>query len=479
MTAPTTRARDEALLAAGLCLSRIGSLDDAALGRVGTWLLATIGERFDLPPAGVVADLGALLHGERLISRLPRPPRPFAIPDPRLAGAMRRYEDAVLARLDGDPRITAGAFAIARLPPHLRPRGVAVVVSGILGRIGWSEEAALALQPGVVRAAMERPLAATLELGHAALRDQGETREGLARAYEALVRGAQKTAELVSAADVFALENLHVLQSLSQRVAIAQVVEAQEAVERRLPRRVRSTRKKPGPIASRAEDESAYPVGGFSSISTSGVLENLVASELVYMETSRKAIDLFDLRYAEGELLYYTRDEAILTRPRRLIAFYLGDDLAATRLKDPALPWQRIVCLMGLLAAVIARLERDLSGEELSFRVVFVRQAPGSPAILRPERALSELLLREWIESGTLSVVEATLASEAAVLHDASRRALVEPVVFSARGEVAARQDWERAGFVQDAYVVTTGLEEPAELDAWAESASALLSALL
>jgi hypothetical protein len=481
--AAANRERDDAWLAAGLCLSRVLTVDGDLLARAVPWVIAAGEERFLLPPVGVIVDFGALLHGERAGSRPRR-----AISDPALASAIRRYEDAVLSRLDADPRVAAGAFALERLPPDLRAHGVGIFVTAVTSRLGI--ERGVGLQAGIVRAGARRPAREVLERGLAALRDLGWVREELARGYEALVRGAQRAGQLVSDADVFTLENLAILRTLGQRVAIAQIVEARETLERAMPRRIRSTRRATGAVSSRLEDDSAYPVGGFSSISTSGTLENLVTSELVYMDSSSGgqprgpgAIDLFDMRFTEGELLYYTRDEAIFLRPRRLISFLLGDDLQVTRVKDSGLPWQRVVCLIGMMAAVVKKLERDLGSEALEFRVVFVRPTASRATTLGPERALCELLFNEWVDKGVLAIWEIPLGPLAATLALASRRALVEVVYFSAAPEVDTLQSWSAAatpvGLGEVLTVVTTGLAAPADLETWCRSTVELVASLL
>jgi hypothetical protein len=479
-----------AWLAAGLCLPRVLACTEEDLVPVGPWLLAAMGERLDLPPAGVVADVGALLHGRPPASQAYHAslePR-LRLAEPRLETAIRRYEDGVLARLYADARLGACSDAMARLSPELRALAVGILVASLLGRVGFDRGVALA--PGLVRAAMRRPARAILERGSVALRDAPATRDALAAGYEALVRGSQRTAQLLSDADVFTLENLTALRSLTQRVAIAQIVEAQEAIARGFPRRVRSTRPRGGSTATRLEDESEYPVGGFSAIATSGALENLVTSELIYMDRAaavgvRPPVDLFDLRYAEGELLYYTRDETVFTRPRRVVTFLLGDELTAMRVKDAQLPWQRIVLVLGLLTATIKRLSEELANEDLALRVVFVRQAAEQPSVLRPERELCELALREYRDRGVLTIDEGTVAAEAQTLAAAARRALVEVVFLAPADREAAMTRWEAAARAvrlplrMPCVVAGANLARGADLDAYSETAVELVSALL
>jgi hypothetical protein len=369
----------EACFAAGLCLSRLVPTGGAeGSDRVGPWILATISERLALPPAGVVADLGALLFGSSLDAL--HVPSAGAAGDPELAAAVRRYEDALLGRLAGDARLTAASFAVARLPPERHAQAVAILVTAVLANVGF--ERGLGVPPGTVRAMLERTPRETARRGYACLRSDPETRRTLAGEYAALARGAQKARELLRGADVFVLENVGVLAGLTQRLAIADIVRASDAIEEALPSRLPRRRKKQGESATRLLDESAYPVGGFASMSTSGTIENLVTSELVYMSPPGAArgageVDLFDVRYVQGELLYYTRDEAIYVRQRRLVVVAMDASLARARVKDPETPWQRLVVTLGVLLVLTRQLASMLGRESLAIRVAFLRDDEG------------------------------------------------------------------------------------------------------
>ena len=461
------RDRDDATrwLSAGVWLSRVVPPTNEELRRVVPWIVAALGERLDLPPLGVVADVGAILHGETMS-------RPARVPHAKLDGAIRRYEDSLLGRLGADSRMRSCADAIAKLPEDLRARGVAIFVASLMDHLGFDLGATI--QPGVVRSATARSndLASR---GAAAIGASEDLRSKLEAAYEALARGAKRASTLVTDADVFTLENLAVLRTLTQRLAIAQVVHAREAIGAALKNPIRTKRRSTGDSATRDETESEYPIGGFASVSTSGSIENVVTSELVYMDaggsaSKRDAVDLFDVRYAEGELLYYTRDEAILRRQRRLVTFLLAGDLASARVKDGNLPWQRVVALLATIGAVVDKLVRDLGHEALAFRVVFVRD-DAHPPPLDAEREILTLLFRELRDKGMLAIVESTLDKELAHLAIEARRALVEIVACSAREgalDVAAQK-----------IVVAPLVAGSADLAAWQAQAVEVVAQLL
>ncbi|MFP2962261.1 hypothetical protein ACLEPN_31895, partial [Myxococcus sp. 1LA] len=352
---------------------------------------------------------------------------------PRLRAAVRAYDDHVLARLAAEPHLEAASAALARLPEALRPRGIAFLVSRVLSRMGFT--AGTAMSPGLARRILERPPAELLQAGYAALRDTGASPalERLAEGYEALASAARRAQALLGDAESFTLENLEHLQGKAQRMALEQAVEAAEALSRSLPPKLRARPVTTAPVPMTLEDEAAFPQGGFSSVSNVGSLENLVTSELVYMEDEPN-LDLFDVRYVEGELLYYTRDESISVRRRRVITFVLPPALVDARVKDAGVRWQRVVVALGLLLCLVRRLSLWLGSEELHFRAVFLH-APGTTgsATLDAERGLCELLLREWRARGTAEVLTATSLEEVLDTAAAStKRARVDVVLLDA-----------------------------------------------
>jgi hypothetical protein len=447
-------------------------------------MLATISERLVLPPVGVVADLGALLFGASLGAlRVRADGVEDGTRDPGLASAVRRYEDALLGRLATDARIASAGMAVLRLPAELHPQAVGVLVSGVLASIGYG--GGLAMAPGTVRTLTERTPTETVRRGFSSLRNDAETRRRLRDDYVALASCAQRAREVLRAADLFALENLAVLGSLAQRLAIAEVVRAAEAMTEALPRSLPRRARKRGASATRLLDENVYPAGGFGGVSTSGSLENLVTSELVYMDPphappgasaavarrERPDVDLFDVRLLEGELLYYTRDEAIHVRRRRIVVVALDPSLVRARVKDPEAPWQRLVAALGVLFVVTQQLAALLEEESLTIEVAFLRDAEGLEP-LGEERGLVRLLLREWIDRHVVDVTVRTWADVLESARDRARSALVD-VVWMAEG---ASREPEPPRPPAEFLVFPV---ERATPERWIDSAKALLSALL
>jgi len=427
---PGSPQETERWLCAGLCLTRQERLTSDTLAVAAPWLLATLAESPTLPPPALVADIGRLVSGFPLA-----PSAPIADTLPRLHAAVRAYDDHVLARLAAEPHLEAVSAALARLPEALRPRGVAFLVSRVLARMGFT--AGNPVSPGLARRVLERPPAELLQAGYTVLREPGagNALERLAEGYEALAGAARRAHALLGDAESFTLENLEHLQGKAQRMALEQAVEAAEALSRALPPRLRARPVSIAPVPTALEDEAAFPLGGFSSVSNVGSLENLVTSELVYMEDAPD-LDLFDMRYVEGELLYYTRDESISVRRRRIITFVLPPGLVDARVKDAGVRWQRVVVALGLLLCLVRRLSLWLGSEDLLFRVVFLHAGHGAAA-LDAERGLCELLLREWRARGTAEVLTAATREE--VLASAelgAKRARVDVVLLGADRQV-------------------------------------------
>ncbi len=423
------RDHEEAMawLAAGLTLSRLARPSSDEYVQVAPWLLGALSEAGAIPPAGVIADIGRLLTGHSL-----RGVAPLPTVSPELRDAVSGYEDYVLGRLEADPRMEAICDAIARLPSEQRDAAVALFCVHLLARIQYDRS--VAIGPGIARRVLHMPLDDIARLGHAAMTEADTVYDDLVAGYRGLISAARRMGSLISEPEVFLMENFEALGELTHRLAIEQMLEVADALSASLPRRLKPRpRVDRGSIPTPLAAEDNYPTGGFSSLSTSGSMENLVVSELIYMEEKRSdAIDLFDLRYAEGELLYYTRDESVFVRNRRVITLALLPDLAGARFKDADLDWQRLIMAFGVINCCIRRLAEWLEGEGLFFRTVFASEPDGMEPLLG-ERGLCTILLREWIAKEMAEV--STAPSLAAILEGAAedaRSAETDVVVFSA-----------------------------------------------
>jgi hypothetical protein len=430
MTAPARELRTAAdvasWVAAGLCLARVPSEDDSTIGQA---ILACASELGALPPAGVIADVATLLGGARL------PQSPPVNGDDALKAAVRAYDDDVLARLTTTARFDDVLAAYAHLDPAKRPTAVALVVGALCERAGF---AGASVSPATLRRALARPRDERDAAGRVELRG-GPTATRLADSYQRLARGARQSRALVDDREVFQIDHLEVLGSFGRRLAADHIGSAAESITRTLPRRLPPNREQRGVRETQLADDTLYPAGGFTAITPGGAganIENLVSSELVYMEDGDEVVDLFTLRYVEGELLYYTRDDSVFRRHKHVITIALGLDLEDARVKDPDVPFQRLVLALGMVVAAVRWLTEQLGHQALTVHLAF------PPKVLAPERELVELLLEGEVTSGTVVVVEQPW--EAAVEVALTARGISDLVVVSL-GSVPALPKGQRA----------------------------------
>ena len=416
--------RAEAFLQAALALAREAATSPTWFETSIRSLEAAYGERPLIPAPTLAFDLTALLQGERL---LPIPP-PAQEP---VREALRGYEDHVLARLTADRRWTRLTEAIAGLPRELRPSAVGLITAQVLSRLKLNE--GTGVSTGIVRRLANRSAEEVLEAGRAALYDE-ELAARLVEGFTLLAKAARRTRDLLSDAEVFLLENLTALKGLGPRVALAQLAEVAQAVEERLPARLRGQVFEEGDAPTSLEEDSAYPVGGFSSISTVGSLENLVTSELIYMEEGDDPAsrpDLFDIRFVEGELLYYARDESVAVRKKRALVFVFDPSLMRARVKDPGESYQRLVWLQGAVTALVRKLSEWLNTEALTFELKFSME--GDETALVEEEGVLSLLLREFRERGQVEVVRTDSTPGAIVQARETHRGRARVIYFTTK----------------------------------------------
>lgn len=158
-------------------------------------------------------------------------------------------------------------------------------------------------------------------------------------------------------------------------------------------------------------DEGSYPTGGIGEITTKGSLENLVRSELVY-RMHDGPIDLFALRWAEGDLLFYTRDAGSLHRKRRSLIFAL--DPSRMRVKDPRHPTSLAVLAYSLVGRTADDLLELFGGEGARVEIRVITARPMDADL--EEAELLEMRLRDAVRRGDAHIaLERALEPVAAV----------------------------------------------------------------
>jgi hypothetical protein len=440
-------------------------------------LEVTYGERPLLHAPTFVLDLTVLLQGERLA-----PVHPVAPPPVR--EALRAYEDHVLARLTSDRRWTRVSEGVVSAAKEHKTAAVAMVVTQVLGRLGI--EGGTGVSQAAVRRLEGLPIAELLDQGRVALNDT-ETAARVAEGLLLLAKAARRTREVLSDAEIFVVENIASLKTLGARVGLAQLATAAQLVEERLPARLRGHVFEEGDAPTSLEEDSAFPVGGFSSIATVGTLENLVTSELIYMDDEGAARpDLFDVRFVEGELLYYSRDESVAVRKKRRVVLVFDASLSWARVLDPKATYQRLVWLLGSMTALVRKMAGWFDTEALTFELVFVR---GREAPLQEELGVTSLVLREFRERGQVELREAETMAQACTEARETWRQRARVVAFGTQFpsgiDPAFQPDaWVslksgRPDIAWKAGAVPSPDETASAADVWAVLAKALLDGLL
>jgi hypothetical protein len=424
MTILEIRDPDEARehLLAGLWLSRAVTPSAESLAATLAWLLELSSEGHPAPPIGFLADAGHLalgsLHGEAAAAGRELPGIE--------AGLVRRYEDYVLGKLYADLSFERAADALLRYAETDRPRGLAYLIHRLLVRTGAG---GVLFSPAVVRSLAQRPADEVLRESWQLLSQGGPT-PAATEQIEQLIDRVKSTGDLLTPEDIFELEHGTALIEFGERLALRQTLRTAELLAETLPhQRPRSTGRR-RQVATRLLEEDAYPVGGFSSISTKGTIESLLHSQLAYIEPDERP-DLFDIKFVRDELLYYSRDENQFLRRRTTILVILAPELAQIRIKDAGLPYQRIILVLGLVVAVVRKLTEWLSDEALQFRFIFPPAKGEYP--LADEQALLELIFREEMVHGTVAAERLALPAVAKLAAQESRRSFVRCLAISPR----------------------------------------------
>lgn len=385
----------------GLWLQRTVVPHGHTVRDVLAWSLEIVANGQPLPPVGMVADFGRVALSLDRDTRSQRD----ALTIPNWSRELApRYEDYVLGKIYADWTFERAGDALRRYAGPTREqdrrRGLAYLIKQFRERAGFT---AVEMAPGVLRGMLDENPDQLLIQGWELIKDDGPDTL-LLRMYRECIDACRRMAELLAVEDVIALEQRTALADMGQYVAHRQVLQVASRLEEFLPlQKVRPLQGR-REVPTRVLDEDTYPVGGFTSISNRGSIESLLHSQLAYMEPvgSFDGPDLFDIKFLRDELYYYSRDENQFLRRRRAFVFALWPDLARARFKDPELPCQRIVLLLGLLLTITRKLIDWLSEDALHIEFLIVSEGVTKP--LAHEVELLTMLLAEQIENGTVSI---------------------------------------------------------------------------
>lgn len=377
----------------GLLLSRCAPMTAARAVDALQWSMEIVSDGSPLPPMGFVADVGYVAFGSLRSADLNQSQSVPGL-DPTVS---RRYEDYVLGKLYADMSFERASDAVMRFNGRDRHRGLAYMINQQRVRSGFD---GVVLTPAVIKGLLQlKPE----EIEAAAWESVAE--DGIAQYliedYENLIGAIRNTGELLGPEDIFELESGTALAEFGQRIALRQVLQMASLMQQDLPKQKPRSQPRRYSVATNIMEEDHYPIGGFTSISNRGTIESLVRSELAYIDDDIRP-DLFDIKFARNELLYYSRDENQFLRRRLTFVFVLHPDLVAIRMKDGDLPCQRVILLLASLYICVRQLLDWLSNDAIRFEFLFVKSSDDRE--LADERTLVETLLREETNQGNVLV---------------------------------------------------------------------------
>jgi hypothetical protein len=395
----TELTREQTLPALRATLSVVGA--DEALPQAATdalrWLLLVWAEGHDHVPLFLIHDLGfLLLRGRELRFSSSKNVGTWTEEErgPRLS-----YEDRLLARWAVDPSVIEAHVAVAGMNPQLRDTAIAhaisIALAGRLLNVGLPRG-----NPAHVRSLIESNEARAAFASNAALRSRvDDAWRAYALEQMAHCQKALSSPRLFTDADLWDIAHLPDVPSESARRALREVHRAKDFVGPASPGALLDLKRaREVPLDDKHAD--IYPTGGFDAISTKGSFENLVRSEVAYVgagvdDTGGRPVDLFDVRFAENELLYYTRDESPLLEARRVVTLVI-DRAAELRHKITELPAQTLVLALGVCLRVQTDLVNGL-GPLGSFVTLILCGDDDESAVIREELGLLSLSLRSEI----------------------------------------------------------------------------------
>jgi len=362
------------------------------------WLRALWDGGDDHLPLDLVHDLGLLLLRGREFrfggAAGPGPSQPHRRAE-RLA-----YEDRALGRWALDPSVMECHVIVAGLAPALRDAAIVHALGLALGRAFAHEDQRVPRgNPAWLRSLVASPEFLPGDWAALAARVDDDWMAWCSAQRDTHL-AALGAGRLLSRDALWEIEHLPELPSDSARLALRQILAVAEGIPSlgaamlaRLKQRVRE-------VVRDAEEADQYPAGGFDAVSTRGTFENLVRSEVAYVGEGADTVggvDLFDIRFAESELLYYTRDQSPLLDARRSLAVVI-DRPAALRHKVAALPAQTLVLVEGVVLALQRDLVRAFGPAGSTLRVVWRNTSPADRVAADEERALLQIRLGAEIE---------------------------------------------------------------------------------
>lgn len=309
----------------------------------------------------------------------------------------QRYERELLGRILQLPTVQE-AVEIVRLSPYPEPL-LERLLELIIGKLAPMMPREYTLNPAMMRGFAiksdrydvylnESQFATEIDVEHPFSMVLTKTLETVSQS--------MRWSELLQEEDLFELAHWEQLSTEHLRIGCRQLIE----VDRRLGEiditRV-SVHEPESEVETAFIDETTVPTGGVAGLTNRGSIESMVVSELAYMEDG-PGINLFDLRFLEGEILYYLRDAGTLRRKRRTVHFVLDMDKLFS-VKSPGFDYQFSVLAQGLALRILRDVFTIFEADAVEAHFHYVAPEKQHEAV-RKEVNLLEVLLEDAIKHG-------------------------------------------------------------------------------
>lgn len=277
----------------------VGSLNYSGLVQGGALIKAlpiyqkVLGSGFYHLPFYLVADLWAILSKGYDVQF--RSEQLNVQTDPQFDRKLvMRYERECLARILQSSEVQT-AFEIATTSPNPNQVSERLLLQ-IIKSIAPHYPGEYLLNPGLLRNfKLPEPIVSAdfdSEIFHAPL-----------ESFLAEINAQVNWGQLLFEEDLFELAHLDTLSTDHLRVGCRQILEVSRHLRSAEPLAIDISAHEDG-ADTQFLDETHYPTGGLAGLTNRGSFENLLTSELVYLDEGTKDVSLFELRYVEGELLF-------------------------------------------------------------------------------------------------------------------------------------------------------------------------------
>ncbi len=207
--------------------------------------------------------------------------------------------------------------------------------------------------------------------------------------------------ELIQTQDIFEIGHWQQLNTKHARLGCRQIIKLQQSLSPLALRKLNISEAETE-VETRFIDHTYVPSGGVAELTNRGSIENLVASELLYIDENHQGLNLFDLRYIEGELLYYMRDEGALLRKRRSL-FFILDLESSLQIKPFSYEYQISILVQTLMLTLYQEFSTLFENDSLQASFNYLT-SKDNQTYLEAEANLLKILLADDIKHDRVNV---------------------------------------------------------------------------